>query len=124
IGLFDRILPCARILARRTALPNDIEVAQPSEPRPHLQPGRTRLAIDENPRGHVPLRLKPCANKKGAPDLPKRPLNRSRARSALRELEAAAGLRLAVLLAFDRAAVTGQEADLLEHRTQGRLEIG
>lgn len=45
-------------------------------------------------------------------------------RSALGELEAAASLALAVLLAFDRAAVAGEEAVGLQHATQFRLEIG
>src|SRR6185312_7018708 len=43
---------------------------------------------------------------------------------ALRELEAAAGLRLAVFLALDDAAVARQEATGLERRTQPRLVIG
>src|SRR5690606_2666292 len=38
------------------------------------------------------------------------------------ELEGLAGLGLAVLLAFDDAAVAGQEATLLEDRTQARLK--
>src|SRR5512139_371967 len=42
-------------------------------------------------------------------------------RLALRELEATAGLRLAVLLTLDDAAVTGQEAFALHGRAQGRL---
>src|SRR6476646_2111266 len=45
-------------------------------------------------------------------------------RSALRELEAAAGLHAAVLLALDHAAVARQEPALLEGRTQLRLEVG
>src|SRR5215217_2780845 len=40
----------------------------------------------------------------------------------LGELERTTGLCLAVLLAFDDAAVAGQEATLLEHWAQGRLE--
>src|SRR3546814_5870914 len=43
---------------------------------------------------------------------------------ALRELEAAAGLRLAVLLALDRAAVAGQEAGRLDDAAQRGLEAG
>ncbi|EGE55629.1 hypothetical protein RHECNPAF_890041 [Rhizobium etli CNPAF512] len=45
-------------------------------------------------------------------------------RLTLGELEGAAGLCLAVLLAFDDAAVAGQEAALLQHRAQARLEVG
>src|SRR5690606_32589628 len=45
-------------------------------------------------------------------------------RLALGELEAAASLGLAVLLALDGAGVAGQEAALLEHAAQLRLEIG
>src|SRR5690348_5831995 len=45
-------------------------------------------------------------------------------RLALRELEGTAGLRLAVLLALDRAAVAGEKAALLEHRAQPGLIIG
>src|SRR5690606_24013333 len=45
-------------------------------------------------------------------------------RLALGELEGPAGLGLAVLLALDDAAVAGQEATLLEDRTQARLEVG
>src|SRR6185503_7224091 len=45
-------------------------------------------------------------------------------RSALRELEAAAGLHAAVLLALDHAAVARQEPALRERRTQLRLEVG
>src|ERR1044072_5440952 len=45
-------------------------------------------------------------------------------RLALRELERTTGLRLAVLLALDHAGVAGQEAALLEHGAQLRLEIG
>src|SRR5690606_19271927 len=47
-----------------------------------------------------------------------------RFRLALRELERTAGLRLAVLLALDHAAVAGQEAALLEHGAQTRLVVG
>ena len=43
---------------------------------------------------------------------------------ALRELEAAAGLGLTVLLALDRAAVAGQEAGGLDHAAQTRLVAG
>src|SRR5262249_41830034 len=46
------------------------------------------------------------------------------ARSALRELEAASGLALAVLLALDDAAVARQEALRLQHRPQLRLIVG
>src|SRR5215212_703300 len=64
----------------------------------------------------------------GAPDekgRPKPPLvNQSDSRSALRELEAAAGFLLAVLLALDDARVAGQEALLLEGAAQLRLVIG
>src|SRR5262249_20645695 len=42
-------------------------------------------------------------------------------RSALRELEAAAGLGLAVLLALNAARVAGEEAAGLQSRTQARL---
>ncbi len=45
-------------------------------------------------------------------------------RSALRELEAAASLGPAVLLALDHAAVAGQEAALLQRAAQLRLIIG
>src|SRR5271165_1194363 len=45
-------------------------------------------------------------------------------RLALRELEAAAGLGLAVLLALDDTAVARQEALGLQQRAQARLEIG
>jgi hypothetical protein len=45
-------------------------------------------------------------------------------RLTLRELERAAGLGLAVLLALDDAAVAGQEATLLQHGAQARLEVG
>src|SRR6185437_11572698 len=45
-------------------------------------------------------------------------------RSALRELERLARFRLAVLLALHRAGVTGEEATLLQHAAQVRLEIG
>src|SRR3954469_12329115 len=48
---------------------------------------------------------------------------RQQVRSALRELEGPAGLGLAVLLALDHARVAGQEATLLEHAAQLRLEI-
>ena len=44
-------------------------------------------------------------------------------RLALRELEAAAGFGLAVFLAFNGAAVTGQEAALFEGRAKVRLKI-
>ena len=44
--------------------------------------------------------------------------------SALRELEAAAGLHAAVLLALHDAAVAGEEAALLEDAAQLRLEVG
>src|SRR5271167_2999111 len=44
--------------------------------------------------------------------------------SALGELEAAAGLGLAVFLAFDDAAVAGQEPLVLEEWPQARLVIG
>src|SRR6218665_1599625 len=50
------------------------------------------------------------------------PLQKSIRNLALRELEGLAGLGLAVLLAFDDAAVAGQEAALLERRAQCRLE--
>src|SRR5215470_13282714 len=40
------------------------------------------------------------------------------------EREVASRLRLAVLLALDHAAVAGEEAALLQHRAQGRLEMG
>src|SRR5579871_6934522 len=43
---------------------------------------------------------------------------------ALRELEASAGLRLAVLLALDHAAVAGEEAVRLQDRPQRRLVVG
>jgi hypothetical protein len=43
---------------------------------------------------------------------------------ALRELEAAAGFGLAVFLAFDSTAVTGEEAALLEGRAKVWLKIG
>src|SRR6201987_4355419 len=46
------------------------------------------------------------------------------AASAFRELERAARLRLAVLLALDHARVAGEEATALEHGTQVRLEVG
>src|SRR3954468_4058042 len=45
-------------------------------------------------------------------------------RLTLRELEGPAGLGLAVLLALDHAGVAGEEAALLEHGAQLRLEIG
>src|SRR3954453_23774499 len=45
-------------------------------------------------------------------------------RLTLRELEGPAGLGLAVLLTLDHARVTGEEAALLEHGAQLRLEIG
>src|SRR6185312_14977185 len=44
-------------------------------------------------------------------------------RSAFRELEGPAGLRLAVLLALDHAAVAREEPDRFQHRTQPRLVI-
>src|SRR5690606_17574045 len=44
--------------------------------------------------------------------------------SALGELETAAGLRLAVLLSLDRAAVAGQQPALLQHAAQLRHVIG
>src|SRR5438445_6867878 len=47
-----------------------------------------------------------------------------RGRSALRELEAAARLASAVLLALDHPAVAGQEAAGLEHRPEARLVVG
>src|SRR5215468_10812341 len=56
-------------------------------------------------------------------NLPRRKLCCSRC-LALRELEAASRLRLAVLLALDHAAVAGEEAALLQHGPQGRLEMG
>src|SRR5690606_13976218 len=43
---------------------------------------------------------------------------------ALGELEGAAGLSLAVLLALHHAAVTGQETALLEHGAQAGLVVG
>src|SRR5882724_9599848 len=43
---------------------------------------------------------------------------------ALRELEAASRLGLAVLLALDDSAVAGEEAALLQHGPQRRFEIG
>src|SRR5690606_6048442 len=43
---------------------------------------------------------------------------------ALRELEAAAGLGAAVLLALDHAAVAGEEASCLDGAAQRRLELG
>src|SRR3546814_16164482 len=64
--------------------------------------------------------------KKGGP-LPDRPLFSTRRRKkplTLRELEAAAGLRLAVFLALDRAAVAGQEAGRLDRAAQRGLEAG
>src|SRR5690348_18467130 len=51
-------------------------------------------------------------------------LTADRTGSALRELEAAAGLRLAVLLALDDARVAGQEAALLQRRAEARLVEG
>src|SRR5690606_41994949 len=45
-------------------------------------------------------------------------------RSALRELEAAAGLDAAVLLPLHGTAVAGQEATLLEDAAQLRLVVG
>src|SRR3972149_4606719 len=52
-------------------------------------------------------------------------LDRSRGRrSALRELEAAPRLALAVFLALDDGAVAGEDPALLEHRAQRRLEVG
>src|SRR3954453_12189832 len=50
--------------------------------------------------------------------------NSRRSRSALRELEAAAGFLLAVLLALDDARVARQEAFALQGRTQVGLVIG
>src|SRR3954469_22107220 len=44
--------------------------------------------------------------------------------SALRELEAAAGFLLAVLLALDDARVAGEESFLLERRAKLGLEVG
>src|ERR1044071_5037841 len=44
--------------------------------------------------------------------------------SALRELERAPRLRLAVLLALDHAAVAGEEPAALERAAQIRLEVG
>src|SRR6476620_6436556 len=46
---------------------------------------------------------------------------RKRPRLALAELEAAASLRAAILLALDRARVAGEEAAGLQRRPQGRL---
>src|SRR4051812_32473586 len=43
---------------------------------------------------------------------------------ALRELEAAASLHAAVLLALDGAAIASEEPTLLQHAAQLRLEIG
>src|SRR5882672_6813832 len=45
-------------------------------------------------------------------------------RSALRELERAPRLGLAVFLALDHAAVAGEEAAVLEHAAQLGLEVG
>ncbi len=45
-------------------------------------------------------------------------------RLALRELEAAAGLGLAVFFALNGTAVTGEEAALFEGRAKVRLKIG
>src|SRR5262249_18294800 len=45
-------------------------------------------------------------------------------RLTLRELERTAGLGAAVLLALDHAGIAGEEATLLEHAAQFRLEIG
>src|SRR5689334_21021572 len=49
---------------------------------------------------------------------------RASGRLALRELEAAARLGLAVLLALDRAAVASQETRRLDHAAQRRLVAG
>src|SRR5258708_34644422 len=54
----------------------------------------------------------------------RRRVERARAALALRELEAAPRLRLAVFLALDDATVARQEAAGLEHRAQVRLVIG
>src|SRR3990167_2688633 len=62
---------------------------------------------------------------KGRFGAPKRPLpNAYEPRLALRELEAAAGLGLAVLLTLDDAAVAGQEAVRLHDRAQAGLVVG
>src|SRR3546814_676788 len=52
------------------------------------------------------------------------PTRRRKKPLTLRELESAAGLRLAVFLALDRAAVAGQEAGRLDRAAQRGLEAG
>jgi hypothetical protein len=49
---------------------------------------------------------------------------RSREALPLRELERAAGLGLAVLLALDHAAIAGEEAALFQDAAQVEFEIG
>ena len=62
--------------------------------------------------------------KKGGPEESGPPQENIRSALALRELEAAAGLGAAVLLALDDARIAGQEAGALDRRAQRRLEPG
>ena len=55
---------------------------------------------------------------------PEPPFDRKAGSLALRELEAAAGFLLAVLLALDDAGVAGREAFLLERAAKLRLIVG
>src|SRR6188474_2375038 len=83
---------------------------------PRLRGRRRTLAM---PDREAPI----CPKRKGAGK--PAPLHCCRSnRSALRELEAPAGLGLAVLLAPDGAAVAGQEAFGLDRAAQRRLIFG
>src|SRR5260221_10909101 len=73
-------------------------------------------------RGRVAARRGRARNRRRAAT--RRRVERARAALALRELEAAPRLRLAVFLALDDAAVARQEAAGFEHRAQARLVIG
>src|SRR3954463_11767569 len=64
------------------------------------------------------------AKRKGGPDRSEPPFASRIRKLALRELEAAAGLGAAVLLALDDARVAGQEAFALDRGAQLRLVAG
>src|ERR671912_44630 len=84
---------------------------------------RTRAASGEYGVGFALRSHFSPGNEKGGPEAPDRPLRDALGkRLALRELEAAACLGAAVLLALDDARVAGQEACLLHRGAERRLE--
>ena len=105
----------------RTGAPGGTAAPSPQEAQARAAPRPARLGA-QNPQGlcqNVPLKQE----RPGLASRPCRSIGRSD-RLALRELEAAAGLRAAVLLTLDRAAVAGEEAALLQRAAQVRLVIG